>query len=71
MQATDQEGRDDLLELHDFSEETILFNIKKRYQEMDKIFTSVGAPILIAMNPYRYLPIFNQAFAQRVKDYSD
>ena len=64
------EGRDDLLALHDFSEEVILHNIKKRYQEKGLIFTQIGAPILISLNPYRYLPIFTKEVAQKVKDYS-
>ena len=33
MQASDMEGREDLLTLNDFSEESVLHNIKKRFQE--------------------------------------
>ena len=56
--------------LHDFSEEVVQYNIKKRFCEMESIYTQIGAPILIALNPFRSMPIFNRGFAQKVKDYS-
>ena len=31
MQASDMEGREDLLTLNDFGEESVLHNIKKRF----------------------------------------
>lgn len=31
VQSADLEGKEDLLQLHDFREEIILLNIKKRY----------------------------------------
>ena len=64
------QGHEDLLALHDFSEDVVQYNIKKRFCEMESIYTQIGAPILIALNPYRQLPIFNKGFAQRVKDHS-
>ena len=70
MQASDMEGREDLLTLNDFSEESVLLNIKKRFQEQSNIFSQIGAPILISMNPYRRLPIFTVEYAQKVRDYS-
>ena len=63
MQAQDMEGKDDLLTLNDFSEDSVLLNVKKRFQEQGNIFTQLGAPILISVNPYRRLPIFNVGFA--------
>ena len=70
LQASDLEGKDDLLTLNDFSEESVLLNVKTRFKDQGKIFTQIGAPILISVNPYRRLPIFNIGFAQKVRDYS-
>jgi len=70
LQASDMEGVDDLLHLNDFSETTVLHNVQKRYVERGQVFTSLGAPILIAVNPMRRLPLYTIAIAQRVKDYS-
>jgi myosin heavy subunit len=44
---------DDLAALHEAS---ILHNIEMRFR-MDRIYTNTG-PILIAMNPFKWLPIF-------------
>ena len=45
-------------------------NIKRRFLEKGEIFTMIGAPILISINPYRRLPIFNISVAQKVRNYS-
>ena len=63
MQAVDMEGRDDLLTLNDFSEDSVLHNVAKRFKQKGYIFTQIGAPILICVNPYKNLPIFNNRFA--------
>ena len=39
MQASDMEGKEDLLFLNDFSEDIVLLNIKKRFQELNNIYT--------------------------------
>lgn len=66
-----QVAAEDLLTLNDFSEESVLETVKNRFQgETSKIFTQIGAPILLSVNPYRHLPIFNVASAQQVRDYS-
>ena len=65
------EGREDLLTLNDFSEDNVFLNIKKRFQEQEKIFSQIGAPILISVNPYKRMPIFTVEFAQKVRDYSN
>jgi myosin heavy subunit len=44
---------DDLTEAVDISEASILWNMKKKYDE-NKIYSSIG-PILIALNPYCYI----------------
>ena len=33
------EGKEDLLFLNDFSEDIVLLNIKKRFQELNNIYT--------------------------------
>lgn len=70
MQESDMEGKEDLLQLNDFSEESILFNVQKRYKEQGTIFTQIGAPILISVNPYQRLPIFTNEWANGVRNYS-
>ena len=35
MQAVDMEGRDDLLTLNDFSEDSVLHTVVKRFKEKD------------------------------------
>lgn len=44
---------DDLTEAVDISEASILWNMRKKYDE-NKIYSSIG-PILIALNPYCYI----------------
>jgi len=48
-------GVDDLLCLGDFNEAAMLHNIRVRYSE-DKIYTGIGSPILISVNPYQRIP---------------
>jgi len=60
----------DLLHLNDFSEATVLETVKSRFTKHQQVFTSLGAPILIAVNPFRRLPLYTLAIAQKVKDYS-
>ncbi|CAE7528777.1 rtcb [Symbiodinium necroappetens] len=48
-------GVDDLLTLGDFNEPALLHNIRVRYEE-DKIYTGIGTPILISVNPYQNIP---------------
>ncbi|CAD7923515.1 unnamed protein product [Amoebophrya sp. A120] len=47
-------GVQDLLTLGDFNEGCLLQNIRLRYFE-DKIYTGIGAPILVSLNPYQKL----------------
>lgn len=44
---------DDLTDAVDISEASILWNMRKKYDE-NKIYSSIG-PILIALNPYCYI----------------
>ncbi len=42
---------DDLLSLGDFTEAALLHTIRQRYLQ-DKIYTGIGVPLLISVNPY-------------------
>ncbi len=59
-------GMKDLLFLGDFNEFTSLHNIRTRYNE-NKIYTSVGMPILISLNPYKKLEIYSEEIANKYK----
>ncbi|CEM34450.1 unnamed protein product [Vitrella brassicaformis CCMP3155] len=48
-------GVEDLLSLGDFTEGALLHNIRVRYGK-DMIYTAIGMPILISVNPYQNLP---------------
>lgn len=47
----------DLLDLEDLNQQTLLFNIRQRFHSQ-KIYSSIGTPILVAVNPYQQLPIY-------------
>uniref|UniRef100_A0A7S0ZVD5 Myosin motor domain-containing protein n=1 Tax=Noctiluca scintillans TaxID=2966 RepID=A0A7S0ZVD5_NOCSC len=49
------EGVPDLLRLGDFHEGGILHNVRVRYFE-NEIYTTLGGPILISINPYQNFP---------------
>ena len=48
----DDKGVDDILQLHNFSEKSLIHTLRVRYQR-DDIYTWVG-PILISINPYKW-----------------
>ena len=55
----DDKGIPDILKLHDFSEMSLIHNLRVRYLR-DEIYTFVG-PILISVNPYKWLPnLYNE-----------
>jgi myosin heavy subunit len=58
---------DDLTEAVDISEASILWNMRKKYDE-NKIYSSIG-PILIALNPYCYIDVlYNNSALQAYMD---
>jgi len=61
-------GVDDLLLLGDLDQQTLLHNTRVRHAK-DSIYTFIGMPILIAMNPYRHLNIYNDDMIKFYKDY--
>jgi myosin heavy subunit len=48
----------DLLTLGDFNEGSLLHNVRERFKTGDKIYTAVGGPIIISINPYKPLGIY-------------
>ena len=62
------DGVDDLLLLGDFNEPTLLQNSRARFYQ-DKIYTFIGTPILIAINPYKKLDIYNEKFIKLYREY--
>jgi myosin heavy subunit len=62
-------GVGDLLQLGEFNEGALLQTIRQRYQNK-QVFTSIGSPILISVNPYWHLNIFTTKVAQKYRDYS-
>jgi len=58
-----------LLSLGEFNEGALLHNIRVRHSKQ-QIYTSIGTPILLSVNPYQKLPIFTSFVARRYRDYS-
>jgi myosin heavy subunit len=61
-------GVDDLLQLGDFNKQTLLHNTRLRFQK-NEIYTFIGHSILIAVNPYKNLDIYNRENILFYKDY--
>lgn len=47
-------GPDNLLELGEFNEGSLLHSVRTRFKNQ-QIFTAIGSPILISVNPFRKL----------------
>jgi len=56
-------GVEDMITLDNLTEETMLRNLQHRYNK-NLIYTFTGS-ILISMNPYKVLPIYEQDTVQR------
>lgn len=52
-----------MLQLGDFNEGALLHTIRERHNKQ-QIYTSIGSPILLSVNPFQRLPIFNTTIAQ-------
>jgi myosin V len=59
----------DLLSLGEFNEGALLHNIRTRYLK-SQIYTSIGKPILISINPYAKLPIYSEKFSSSYREKS-
>ncbi len=62
------EGVDDLLMLGDFNEPTLLQNTRARFYQ-DKIYSFIGNPILIAVNPYKKLDIYKDNYIKYFREF--
>eukprot|EP00820_Chromera_velia_P005897 Cvel_18609.t1-p1 / transcript=Cvel_18609.t1 / gene=Cvel_18609 / organism=Chromera_velia_CCMP2878 / gene_product=Myosin-7, putative / transcript_product=Myosin-7, putative / location=Cvel_scaffold1552:42631-45974(+) / protein_length=510 / sequence_SO=supercontig / SO=protein_coding / is_pseudo=false len=57
----------DLLSLGDFSEEALLHNVRTRFANQ-QIYTAIGCPILISVNPYKNLDnYYDEATVQKYR----
>ncbi|XP_058854499.1 unconventional myosin-IXAa-like isoform X3 [Acipenser ruthenus] len=57
-----QKDYDDLCNLPDLNEKTLLDNLRSRFKQ-EKIYTYVGS-ILIVINPFKFLPIYNPKYVK-------
>ncbi|XP_061077056.1 unconventional myosin-IXAa-like isoform X1 [Conger conger] len=57
-----QKDHDDLCNLPDLNEKTLLDNLRSRFKQ-EKIYTYVGS-ILIVINPFQFLPIYNPKYVK-------
>ncbi|KAH0625728.1 hypothetical protein JD844_033934 [Phrynosoma platyrhinos] len=62
-----QEDFNDLCNLPNLTETTLLENLKRRFLKQ-KIYTYVGS-ILIAINPFKFLPIYNPKYVQMYENH--
>jgi len=60
-----QDGIEDLTQLSHLNEPAILQNLQARYAE-DSIYTFAG-PVLVAVNPCKYLPLYTSEVAEKYK----
>ena len=58
-----ENGFDDMDEMHMLHEASILNNIETRFR-LDCIYSNCG-PILIAMNPFKWLPLYGEEMIKR------
>eukprot|EP01098_Paradermamoeba_levis_P007349 TRINITY_DN3032_c0_g1_i1.p1 TRINITY_DN3032_c0_g1~~TRINITY_DN3032_c0_g1_i1.p1 ORF type:complete len:155 (-),score=50.19 TRINITY_DN3032_c0_g1_i1:27-491(-) len=61
--ALGPDGVDDMINLRNLHEESLLANLKKRYQK-DYIYTFTGS-ILVSVNPFKILPIYTQEIVEK------
>ncbi|KAK7136625.1 hypothetical protein R3I93_016844 [Phoxinus phoxinus] len=62
-----QEDFEDLCNLPVLSEDTILDNLRNRFQKK-KIYTYAGS-ILVAINPFKFLPIYNPKYVKMYENH--
>lgn len=59
----------DMIHMSHMTVESILHNLTLRYNE-DKIYTSIGPSILVAVNPYKTLPIYTNEILHSYTDHT-
>lgn len=52
-----------------FNEGALLHSVRTRYKRQ-QIYTSIGTPILLSVNPYQKLKIFTTSVARKYREYS-
>ncbi|XP_051549383.1 unconventional myosin-IXb-like isoform X2 [Myxocyprinus asiaticus] len=62
-----QEDFEDLCNLPDLNEDSILANLRNRFQKK-KIYTYAGS-ILVAINPFKFLPIYNPKYVKMYENH--
>ena len=65
VQPQSLEPVDDMVSMNDLNEQTILHNLRLRFQK-NMIYTNVGA-ILVAVNPFKLLPIYTPEWLDKYK----
>ena len=60
---------DNLLNLKEFDDKSILVNLEKRFKEKDLIYSYIGHSILIALNPQKELNIYTEETRNIFKKY--
>ena len=63
------DGVSDLLQLGDFNEGALLHTIRERHSRQ-LIYTSIGSPILLSINPFQRLNIFTTTMAQKYRKFA-
>jgi len=63
------DGVSDLLSLADFNEGALLHTIRERHVKQ-LIYTSIGSPILLSINPFQRLNIFNTTIAHTYRKFA-
>ncbi len=64
MNEDDEAGVDDLILLHHLHEASILHSLVQRF-EMGSIYTFTASSILIALNPFKTLPLYSRELLQQ------
>ena len=54
--------------LGDFNQQALLHNTRERFSQ-DKIYSFIGMPILIAVNPYKKMILYTDSIIKSYKDY--
>src|SRR2546423_10444086 len=69
--SSSAEDKANLSTIHNISQDSIASTLRERYQT-DNIYTRINSSALVAINPYKILPIFSESTIQEyVTDYKD
>jgi chitin synthase len=69
--SSSAEDKADLSTINNISQDSITSTLRERYQK-DNIYTRINSSALVAINPYKTLPIFSDSTIQEyVTDYKD